>query len=97
MALTRCSTRWVQLYTDDDLAEMFQLSKDTVVRFRQKLGWPHVKMGRQIRYTEAQIAEIVALHSHVQTEEGRLYSRGLLMGLTPGSARHFARTQSQAR
>lgn len=85
----------MQLYTDDDLAEMFQLSRERVASLRQQLGWPHVKMGRQIRYTERQIECIVALHSHDQTEEGRLLSRGLAMGLTPPSARHFARTNER--
>lgn len=81
----------MQLYSDDDLAEMFQLRKERVVRFRQQLGWPHVKMGRQIRYTERQVEQIVDLHSHVQTEEGRRLSAGLATGQTFRSAAYWAK------
>lgn len=87
----------VQLYTDGDLAEMFQLSKTTIVSLRTQLGWPHVRLGRSIRYTEAQIVEIVNRHSHAQTEYGKRLSAGLAAGLTPLSAAHAARTQRQSR
>jgi excisionase family DNA binding protein len=68
--------------THADLAERLRLPLSTTVDLRKREGWPHVRLGRKVRFTEAQIAEIIA--SHTVTErpepapvfEGQRPSRG---------------------
>jgi uncharacterized protein YjcR len=52
--------------TDADLAEKLGEPEAKVVEWRRRYGWPHLKIGRQVRYTEADVRAIEALH-HVGT------------------------------
>jgi excisionase family DNA binding protein len=70
------------LLTPDDLAELFGLSPKKVLELRSKHGWPHVRLGRRIRFTEEQVAQIIAVQS--PRSEAPLKSAS---GLTAGSAR----------
>lgn len=48
--------------THADLAERLNLPLSTVVDLRRREGWPHVRFGKSVRFTEEQFAEIVATH-----------------------------------
>lgn len=48
--------------THADLAERLNLPLSTVVELRKREGWPHHRFGKAVRFTEAQVAEIVATH-----------------------------------
>jgi hypothetical protein len=54
--------------TDADLAERLGATEAQVVKLRQRYGWPHLKFGRRIRYTEADVKRIEAMH-HVEAEK----------------------------
>lgn len=52
------------LVTDADLAERLGIDLDKLHELRRAKKWPHVRLGRfTFRFTEEQIAEIVASHS----------------------------------
>jgi len=55
----------MRLITEEELAaEHLVLPLKKVQRLRQERKWPHVRLGRfEVRYTEAQVEEIVAQHS----------------------------------
>lgn len=53
--------------TDADLAERLATTEATVVAWRQRYGWPHLKVGRQVRYTESDVKRIEQLH-HVESD-----------------------------
>lgn len=44
--------------TDADLAEKLGVPEKKVAEWRLRYGWPHMKVGRQVRYTLDDIAEI---------------------------------------
>ena len=71
--------------TDADLAERFGEPVTKVEKWRRQYGWPHMKVGRQVRYTEADVAEIERIH-HVASES----STSSESGLTPLSAARSA-------
>ena len=48
--------------TDADLADRFGEPEQKIKKWRLQYGWPHLKIGRQVRYTEADVAEIEAKH-----------------------------------
>lgn len=50
------------LKTHADLAERLNLPLSTVVDLRKREGWPHVRLGKAVRFTDEQITEIVASH-----------------------------------
>jgi hypothetical protein len=52
-----------KLHTADDLAEMFGAPRERVMRWSKEFGWPHTRLGRSFRWTDEQVAEIVAKHS----------------------------------
>lgn len=49
--------------TDADLAEHFGVTPEQVATWRRMYQWPRIKVGRVIRYTPEQFAEIVAMQS----------------------------------
>ena len=55
--------------THADVAERLNLSLSTTVELRKREGWPHVKLGRAVRFTEEQMAQIVASHTVVKSDE----------------------------
>ena len=48
--------------THADIADRLKLPVSTVVELRKREGWPHVRFGKAVRFTEEQYAEIVATH-----------------------------------
>lgn len=54
----------MKLTTEPDLAERWGLSMEKIIDLRTRHKWPHVKLGRfEVRYTDEQIAAIVAASS----------------------------------
>lgn len=53
--------------THADVAERMNLPLSTTVELRKREGWPHVRFGKSVRFTEEQVAEIIA--SHVVSEK----------------------------
>jgi hypothetical protein len=52
-----------KLSTADDLAEMFGVPRERVLRWSRQFAWPRTRIGRSVRWTPEQVAEIVAKHS----------------------------------
>lgn len=48
--------------TEGDLARELGESEDKVAEWRRRYNWPHVKIGRQVRFTEADVRAIAAMH-----------------------------------
>ncbi|WP_420178534.1 helix-turn-helix domain-containing protein [Paenarthrobacter sp. TA1.8] len=78
--------RTYQLFTVKDLTELFQVSRSTIYRLRERQGWPHIEMGNEIRFSLAHIAAIHAMNeivppkkqarsTKIGTARSRAYSR----------------------
>lgn len=52
-----------RLLSDADLGEVLGATEQKVGEWRRAYGWPHVKVGRQVRYTDAHVEQIIAAHS----------------------------------
>lgn len=48
------------LYKPDELAQMFGLSKSTIMALRLSERWPHTKIGGSIMFSREDIDEIMA-------------------------------------
>jgi hypothetical protein len=54
----------VKLTSEAELAEAFGMPIEKLRDLRQRKHWPHVRLSRfDIRFTDAQVAEIVASHT----------------------------------
>jgi len=81
------------LRTHADLAEMLNLAVSTVVELRKREGWPHVRLGRAVRFTDDQIAEIITSHTRsgvADDRESRIQTLMRDTGLTRRSAARMA-------
>lgn len=68
--------------TEADLAKRLETDVAHVAEWRRRYGWPHLKIGREVRFTEADVTAIEALH-HVTTKRSE--------GLPGQTARSAAR------
>lgn len=61
--------------TPDELAERFGVRRRRLLELNAKHGWPHVRIGKHIRWTEDQIDQILRKHTVtggvVNTKGGR--------------------------
>lgn len=57
----------LEFLTEADLAEILGVEEPKVSEWRRRYGWPHMKVGRQVRFTEADVRAIKSLH-HVEGE-----------------------------
>lgn len=72
------------LISEEALAtDRLGISPEHAADLRRRHDWPHVRLGRAIRYTEDQVEQIVESMTH-GTE---IRIAGRRRGLTPGSAR----------
>lgn len=55
------------LRTHSDLAAVLNLPLSTTVELRKREGWPHVRLGKAVRFTDEQVAQIVASHTVTET------------------------------
>lgn len=51
------------LLTPADLAEHFHVPERTVLTWAKKHGWPRTQIGRKLRWTPEQVAQIERLHT----------------------------------
>lgn len=79
----------MNLTTEPQLAEQFGLTVEKVAELRRRHRWPHVRLGRfDIRYTDAQVEQIVAMHSEAPKRTSAIKGGGI-----PGqTARSAARS-----
>ena len=73
----------VRLLSPEEIGEAFQVDRRKVIEWTRRYGWPHVKVGRSIAFTEAQFEQIVALHS---VDGSRGHTAGRMPGQTALSA-----------
>lgn len=52
----------IEFLTETDLADKLGVPESTVSEWRRRYGWPHMKIGRQVRYTEADVRAIETQH-----------------------------------
>lgn len=57
------------LKTPADLAEQLQVSARQVVDWCKHYDWPHVRIGRSIRFEDSHVAEIIAKHTVVKRDQ----------------------------
>lgn len=48
--------------TDADLADRLGATEAQVIRWRGRYGWPHLKVGRKVRYAESDVKAIEQMH-----------------------------------
>lgn len=77
-----------ELLTDADLADAFGVTAQKIGEWRRVHGWSHVKVGRAVRYTPAQVEQIIASHSREQREAVAPAAPVELEGQTKRSANH---------
>lgn len=58
------------LLTEDELAERLGVSPAKVAEWRRTYGWPHVRIGRRIRYTIADVRDIESRHHVAAANRG---------------------------
>lgn len=62
----------MKLTTEDELADDFRMSVERLRELRKRYRWPHVRLGRfEVRFTEAQVEQIVAQRTTKPTEASR--------------------------
>lgn len=77
-----------QYLTEAQFAEMLGIAEERAGVLRRQHGWPHLKVGKVVRYTETQIQEI----ERIQTIGGKTKAAAKsgkvapLRGQTPRSA-----------
>lgn len=82
----------VRLYTDAELAEQWGLDLDKFHQLRRRHRWPCVKLGRfEFRFTEDQVADIVAQHTQASDDAG-----AQSVPTVPGQTRRSARRRRLA-
>lgn len=52
-----------RLLTPGDVGARLGLDAQTILRMRREYGWPSVKLGRRVRFTEEHVAAIIASHT----------------------------------
>lgn len=51
-----------ELLTDADLAQAFGAPEKTIANWRRRYDWPHITVGRSIRYTPENVEQILRRH-----------------------------------
>ena len=75
------------LRTEADLADLLGATERRVADWRRIYGWPCTRIGRTIRFTEAQVEQILASHEHKPTDG---LAAIVMAGQTKRSARRSA-------
>lgn len=50
------------LKTMTDIAEMFGISRSTAFRLKKQQGWPCVRFGTELRFTDEDVAAIIKIN-----------------------------------
>ena len=84
----------IRLYTPAELAEFFGISERTLLDWRRENGWPSVRVGRTVRFTQAQVDEILDRHSQVPQDGQTTVEPVVIPGQSKGSAARQQRAAS---
>jgi excisionase family DNA binding protein len=76
----------VKLYTPADLAEFFGISERQLLDWRRANGWPSVRVGRTIRFTQSQVDAIIARHSETTPQQDPATVTPVIPGQSKASA-----------
>ena len=57
-----------RFHTEAEVGDMLGVHESKVAKWRLKYGWPHVKVGREVRYTDADV-EAIARQMHVDASK----------------------------
>lgn len=77
----------MKLTTDVELADQMGLSLEQLHRLRRRRCWPCVRLGRfEIRFTDAQIEEILAIHTRPLSGRSAQPTKPAVAGQTQLSA-----------
>lgn len=60
-----------RFYTLDDLAEMFGFSRTKTYTLNKSEDWPSLKFGKQFRFTEDQLKQILEMHTRTPQPKER--------------------------
>lgn len=50
------------LYTLEDLAALFKVSRSTIYRRRREDNWPHLQIGSEFRFTPEDVQKILDMY-----------------------------------
>ena len=56
-----------RFYTPADLAEILSVTEEQVLEYRRRYGWPSFKAGKAIRFSQADVEQIIAKHAVTPT------------------------------
>lgn len=62
--------------TEAEFAEQLGASEERVGIWRRKHGWPHLRVGRTIRYTPEHVAQIERMQTSKAKATGHASSKG---------------------
>lgn len=51
------------LLTPEDMADLLGVSRAKVLEWNRRYEWPHIRLGRRIRWTKVQVEDITARHT----------------------------------
>jgi len=81
----------MSIRTEAQLAELLQVTPERAAELRRRHRWPHLRLGRfDIRYTDAQVEQIVELMTSKAAAERPAERVASLDGQTKRSARRSA-------
>lgn len=78
------STQSDDLLRPEDLAEKFQVDRRVVIDWTNRYDWPCIRIGRTIRYSGEQFAQILAMQTRAATKPA---PSARIAGQTPRSRR----------
>ncbi len=94
---TACPGQAMRLTTDAELAEQMGISLERFHQLRKRRRWPCVRLGRfEVRFTDAQIEQIIAMHTESRARPRRVDDRPSVDGQTQRSATRGRRHLSDA-
>lgn len=79
------------LHSVDELADAFGVSASTVRDLCARHEWPHVQLGRRIRFTDEHVREILEIHTVRISDEARRVASMMARGMTRRGAEYHAR------
>lgn len=83
----------LQLISSAELAEIFGVEERTLLDWRRQYGWPCLRVGRRVRFTQAMVEEILAAHSESGAKAAADDAAGgVLAGQSKGSAARSRRS-----
>lgn len=73
------------LHTVAEMAESLGVTERKIVAWAKRYNWPHERFGRELRFTDEQVRDILAKHGH--RSSATTDAKPLITGQTARSAR----------